>query len=112
MDSRPRHEQGKNRPFFFDRSKDADGFSFADVLPALLAPKALLRYPTPNPPPSGRWLSRPAASKSDVTPTPHFLTSLTGSDDFWIKTASDVTPEPISVTSLNKNGIKDYYKCF
>jgi len=72
---------------------------------------ALLRYPTPKPPPSGRWLSRPSASKSDVTPAPHFLTSLTVLDDFWIKTASDVTLEPMSITSLNKNEIKDYYKC-
>ena len=73
-------------------------------------PMALLRYPTPKPPPSGRWLSRPSASKRDVTPAPHFLTSLAILAYFWMKTASDVTLEPISVTSLNKNGITCYSK--
>ena len=46
--------------------------------------------------------------KSDVTPAPHFLTSLAVLFVFWMKTASDVTLEPMSVTSLNKNEIKDY----
>ena len=65
FDSRPRHE--------FDKKTSAFHWSFSDLpalvfhsaaLPVKLAPMALLRYPTPKPPPSGRWLSRPSASKS------------------------------------------------
>ena len=54
FESRLGHEQGKNRSYFFDYSRVANGFSFSDVLPALLAPAG--RYyidPSPNPFPRG-----------------------------------------------------------
>ena len=57
FESRLGHEQGKNRSNFFDYSRVANGFSFSDVLPALLAPAG--RYyvdPSPNPFPRGRDL--------------------------------------------------------
>ena len=57
FESRLGHEQGKNRSYFFDYSRVANGFSFSDVLPALLAPAG--RYyvdPSPNPFPRGRDL--------------------------------------------------------
>ena len=57
FESRLGHETGKNRSNFFDYSRVANGFSFSDVLPALLAPA--VRYhvdPSPNPFPRGRDL--------------------------------------------------------
>ena len=48
---------------------------------------------------------------SDVTETPHFLTSLAIISLRSLKTAGDVTLEAISVTSPCKNGINQWSRC-
>ena len=85
--------------------------SYQPFLSTLPPCSRLWRYyvtPPPNPRPRGGGLVGASASKRDVTPAPHFITSLAVLAVFWMKTASDVTLEPISVTSLNNNGIKCY----
>lgn len=66
FESRLGHEQGKNRLYFFERSKDADGFSFSCVLPALLAPAGRYYADPPQPLPRGGALVglRPPESPS------------------------------------------------